>query len=118
MNNCRHFHYDYASTALPWLQGRISVDAIAKLVDAWELFAVFDGKRVTLADTDGDGLSDRTELCVSGTDHLVADSDGGGATVGGYLAEFDPRDNVKSLLKFPEWTYDVFSYDDLDRLTG
>lgn len=45
---------DFARVALPWLQGRTSVDAIVPLFESWRLPPVRDGVRLHLVDTDGD----------------------------------------------------------------
>ncbi len=47
---------DYGQAALPWLQGRTSVDAILPLFDAWRMPPVIGGFRLNLVDTDGDAL--------------------------------------------------------------
>ncbi len=47
---------DYGSAALPWLQGRTTVDAIIPLFLAWRMPPVGDGARLHLVDTDGDAI--------------------------------------------------------------
>ena len=48
---------DFGRAVLPWLQSRITADAIAPLFESWGMPSVAGGARLNLVDTNGQGLS-------------------------------------------------------------
>lgn len=67
---------DYGRVAIPWLQGRITVEDILPLFEAWRMPPVSGGFRLNLVDTNGDAVfpgDGRSAIVIVYTDPPTAD---------------------------------------------